>query len=78
MFRGEATEDNRLEDGSIVSVERAAVEEEGVLFPPPSKSTSSPITLVTHMSGLFVFPKSASPSPPPALLPVIGGLFGKE
>ena len=50
-----------------------ATTEDGVLFPPPSRRTSSPITFVTQISGLFGFDVKASSSPV-----LQGGLFGNE
>ena len=41
-------------------------------FPPPNNNTSSPITFVTHISGLFGFDVSVSASPM-----LHGGLLGK-
>ena len=63
--------DNVLE-AVLLSVD-TRVEEEGVLFPPPNTSTSSPITLVTQISGLFGLDVRLSSSPV-----LHGGLLGKE
>jgi hypothetical protein len=72
-----------IETGSLVAVDIVAesvlfsvetiADDEGVLFPPPNSSTSSPITFVTHISGLFGFDVRVS------LSPVLhGGLLGNE
>ena len=57
---------------ALLSVD-TSVDEEGVLFPPPNTSTSSPITFVTQISGLFGFDVRLSSSPV-----LHGGLLGNE
>ena len=56
----------------VLSVD-ATTDEDGVLFPPPSRSTSSPITFVTQISGLFGLDVRVSSSPV-----LQGGLLGNE
>ena len=56
---------------ALFSVDTIA-EDNGVLFPPPNNNTSSPITVVTHISGLFGFDVKVSASPM-----LHGGLLGK-
>ena len=57
----------------VLSVVDTTTEDDGVLFPPPRRSTSSPITLVTQICGLFGFAVKVSSSPV-----LQGGLFGNE
>ena len=64
--------DNETEE-ALLSVDTTAEEDDGVLFPPPNSSTSSPITVVTHISGLFGFNVSVSAS-----TVLHGGLLGNE